>query len=158
MEFQKPRRAGRTHICDKVSCREQGSPTQKQRQGSRVGAGRGVACVLLGLRPKRLELQVGKAHLGSWKDRLQLAPRSGQETAKGPQDTDNGKGQPQHHLGHCRWDACPCSHSCPQYLSLTKGWEPKSGEGAWGEMEINHQMKFPPAWQNDGTTLKLSSV
>lgn len=61
LEFRKPRRAGRTHMCEKVSCREQGSPIQKQRQGSRVGAARGVAQAIPGLGPKRLELQVKDA-------------------------------------------------------------------------------------------------
>lgn len=117
---------------------------------------------LPGVEPKEARLQVGMASPGFWKGILHPVLGSGQETAKGPQDTGIGKqtGTAPYGLTGKKEpvpDACPCSHSCPQHLGLTNSWEPRMGK--WpGERWESTISWLPPACQNDGTRWKLSSA
>lgn len=119
LDFQRPRQAGRIPIYE-------GSPIQKQRQGSGVG----VTGVSPGLSPKRLELQEAK---GSSRDPGKAACSQPLGVA-GQQPQDPGHRLQEGDSHGTIWgitdgnqpapDPGPGSHSCPQSLGLTKTGNP----------------------------------
>lgn len=139
---------------------EQGSPIQKQRQGSGVG----VTGVSPGLSPKRLELQEGKAVAGILERQPPASPWEWLGDSHRTLDTGYRKG-----TAMAPYVASQMETSPPQTLvpALTPVPNPLASQKlgtlemqgkVCGEMRISHQVKFPPAWQNDGTKWKLSSI
>ena len=164
-EFQKPRGAGRTHICEKSILQRASLPHPEPEADSR--AERTVAGVggqgprLSSTRPERwwerLLCDSGKA---ASSQPLGVARKQSED----PRPQAMGKGQPQHYTGPDRWElACPqpmsllCS--CPQHLHLTEGQEPRRSRERVVEKEEGriNEVSTSPA-ESGGPKWKLRSI
>lgn len=139
---------------------EQGSPIQKQRQGSGVG----MTGVPPGPSPKRLELQEGKAVAGILERRPPASPWEWLGNSHRTPDTGYRKGTAMAPYGAAQMETSlpqtlvPALARVPNPLASQKLGTLEIQGKVSGEMRISHQMKFPPAWQNDGTKWKLFNL